>query len=844
MQQVARLILAAFSSLLLVQAPVPGSSTHMFGNPQIAQRAPSRTYHVENYKLTLHFDQSKGEVFGDESVTLRPLTARFGRFYLNASELKIDSVALEPANGKPVALKFETGDPRLWITLDRAYSPSQDLHVRIVYHGFPRTGLFFVNPNANYPQWPREIMSQGEPEFNRYWFPCWDFPNDMSTSETVTTVPEGQSVVSNGKLVKVTRNGRQTTYDWVESVPHSSYLISIAVGPWRKISDRYKDIPVDYYVPRYINEATARRSFDLTPDMIGFFSRATGVTYPYEQYAQTTVHNFIFGGQENVSATTLSDLTLHDERADHDYPSQSVVAHELGQHWFGDLVQGRDWGNIWLNEGFATYMEALYTQYHEGNDAFRFQIMNDQLDAQRQDREGVPRPIVYYQYSDPLQMFDNITHEKGAAVLDMLRNVLDGTRAASKPASQSETLLKALNAYLTSYRGHAVETADLIKTVQASTGMNLDWFFHEWVFMAGHPDYKVQAKYDRDRQREEITVLQTQQTSALTPIFDMPIELAFYGTNGESQHIRVRDNQHTQVFDIPIGFEPRWVDFDPDDIIDKTVDFQQPLDALIAKVEMDPAMMSRFSAAQQLGGVKGAGSDTAVAALTRVLGKDAFYGVRSAAATSLGQIGGNAAKAALLTALRQPDSRVRVAAVQALEGFHKDQSVFTALVQALHNDSSYAVEAAAAEGLGASGDPDAFSILQASAATESNVHVMGGVFAGLVATRDPRAGPILLSHARAGVPEQQRLRALAALAELKGPGSLGKNERQMLSDVVRAALHDPFISVQQAGERLAGKYDLNEFRTEIQAQAQSAPMAFQRDAAKQALGQLRGKQTQ
>jgi aminopeptidase N len=208
MQQVARLILAAFSSLLLVQAPVPGSSTHMFGNPQIAQRAPSRTYHVENYKLTLHFDQSKGEVFGDESVTLRPLTARFARFYLNASELKIDSVALEPANGKPVALTFETGDPRLWVTLDRAYSPSQDLHVRIVYHGFPRTGLFFVNPNANYQQWPREIMSQGEPEFNRYWFPCWDFPNDMSTSETVTTVPEGQSVVSNGKLVKVTRNGR------------------------------------------------------------------------------------------------------------------------------------------------------------------------------------------------------------------------------------------------------------------------------------------------------------------------------------------------------------------------------------------------------------------------------------------------------------------------------------------------------------------------------------------------------------------------------------------------------------------------------------------------------------
>jgi len=841
MQRAFRLIASAVSGLFFVQAPAPASSPHVFGDPLIAQRAPSRTFHVENYKLTLHFDQSKGEVFGDELVTLRPLTARVTRFYLDASELKIDSVALEPADSKSVALKFETDDPRLWITLDRAYSPSEDLHVRIVYHGFPRTGLFFVNPNANYPRWPKEIWSQGEPEFNHYWFPCWDYPNDMSTSEMVATVPDGQSVVSNGKLIKVSHHAHQTTYDWVESIPHSSYLTSIAVGPWRKISDRYKDIPVDYYVPESVSEATARRSFHLTPDMLGFFSGATGVEYPYEQYAQTTVHNYLFGGQENVSATTLTDLTLHDERADSDYPSQALVAHELGQHWFGDLVQGRDWGDIWLNEGFATYMEALYTQDHEGNDAFRLEIMNDQLAAQRQDREAFPRPVVYNGYPDPLQMFDNITHEKGAAVLDMLRNVLDGNRASSKPASQSELLFRALKAYLTTYRSQAVETADLIRTVQTTTGSNLDWFFREWVFMAGNPDYKVRAKYDRDKQREEITVLQAQQTSALIPIFDMPVELAFYGADGQSKHVQVRDNQRTQVFVIPVGFEPRWVDFDPDGIIDKTLDFEQPLDALIAKAEMDPAMMSRFSAVKQLGGVKGAGSDVAAAALTRVLGKDVFYGVRSAAAASLGQIGGNAAKAALFRALQQPDSRVRVAGVQALARFHKDPSVYAALVNAFHTDPSYAVETAAAESLGASGDPNAFSMLQAAAASASDVHVMGGILAGLVATRDPRAVPILLAHARAGVPEPLRLSALAALAEISRPESLEKNDKQTLSNVVSAALHDPFISVQQAGEQLVGKYHLNEYRTDIQAQAQTAPMAFQRDAAKQVLSQLRSK---
>ncbi len=501
-------------------------------------------------------------------------------------------------------------------------------------------------------------------------------------------------------------------------------------------------------------------------------------------------------------------------------------------------MQGRDWGDIWLNEGFATYMEALYTQYREGNEAFRFEIMNDQLAAQRQDRQDFPRPIVYNRYADPLQMFDNITHEKGAVVLDMLRNLLDGTRSASKPASQSEALFKALKAYLTTYRGQAVETADLIKTIEMATGKNLDWFFREWVFMAGNPDYKVQARYDPDKQREEITVLQTQHTSALTPVFDMPIEFAFYGADGESRHIQVRDNQRTQLFVIPIGFKPRWVDFDPDDIIDKTVDFDQPLDALVGKAEMDPAMMSRFSAVKQLGHVKGADSDVAVAALTQILGKDVFYGVRSTAAASLGEIGGNAAKAALLTALQQPDNRVRVAGVQALAGFRRDQSVYAALVHALHNDPSYAVEAAAAEGLGTSGLPGASSVLQGSAASESDVHVMAGVFAGLVATQDPRAGHVLLSYARAGVPEQIRLSALEALAQIRGPGAGAKSDRQTLSDVVRAALCDPFISIQQAGERLIGRYDLNEFRAEIQAQAQTAPMAFQRDAAQKALRQL------
>lgn len=816
--------------------PQATSKADIPGKPDLRHWAPSRTYHVENYKLGLRFDEPKGEVFGDEVITLKPFEPGFRKFYLNSAGLQIDGVSLEPGHGTAVPLGFSTAEARLWITLDRDYDATNTLCVRIVYHGFPRTGLFFVNPTKDYPHWPREVYSQGEPEFNHYWFPCWDFPNDMATSETITTVPEGQSVVSNGKLVKVAHAAGETTYDWVESVPHSSYLTSIAVGAWREVTDHYEDKPVDYYVPLTVDEATARRSFHLTPDMIGFFSRATGVDYPYEKYAQTTVHNFIFGGQENVSATTLSDSTLHDARADTDYPSTAPVAHELGQHWFGDYVQGRDWANIWLNEGFATYLEALYTQHREGNDAFRFEIYEDQLEEQQEERNS-PRPIVDRQYGDPLDMFDAITHEKGAAVLDMLRYAVDGTEAASHEASQKEALFRALHHYLIANRERTADTAALIAAIREDTGLELDWFFHEWVYMKGHPHYCVQANYDPARRIERVSVAQMQHVDGKTPIFDMPIELAFYGATGERKTLQVRDDLQRQQFDVPLEFVPQWVDFDPDDFIDKTVEFEKPLEAVIAEAEKDPAMMSRLWAVQQLGRLAPAktGMDARVEALKRVLHTDDFYGVRSAAATSLGQLGTNGAVAVLLSALTQTDSRVRASIVEALTDFASQPPVYQALVNRLRSDRSYAVQAAAAEAFGKSRAPGSFEMLRAEVAAKPEVHVMEGLLAGLAETKDPRAAGILLAQAQPGVAERVRLSALAGLAEFKD--NLEPNDAQQLTLTVRAALDDPFLPVRMAGEQLAGELAMTQFLADIQKDV-DAPVVMQRELAQKVIKRL------
>jgi aminopeptidase N len=809
---------------------------NVFGDPAVWRWPPTRTYHVENYRLTLKFDEPKGKVFGDETVTLRPFDRHFRKFYLDSAELTIDSVTLEQAHGSPIQLTYAAQDPHLWITLDRDYDATSTLKVHIVYHGTPRFGLFFSNPDSNYPKRPPEIYTQGETEFNHYWFPCWDYPNDMATSETITTVPEGQTVVSNGRLVKVTGAAGQVTYDWVESIPHSSYLVSLAIGPWHKFSDQYKGKPVDYYVPTDVDEATARRSFHLTPDMIDFFSRATGVEYPYEQYAQTTVQNFFFGGQENVSATTISDRTLHDERADQDYSSTSVVSHELGQHWFGNYVQGRDWSNIWLNEGFATYLETLYIQHREGYDAYRFEIYDDRLAEQAEDRDSYRRPIVDRHYNDPFDMVDVTTHAKGADVLDMLRYVVDGREAMSHPASQDEALFRALHHYLVAHATQSADTPELIESIRESTGQELGWFFSEWVFMAGHPDYRVEAIYDATKKSEKLTVTQTQSTSAETPIFDMPIELAFYGANGEHKQIQVRDNLQRQEFEIPLDFEPQWVDFDPDDFIDKTVQFDKPVEALIAQAEKDPAMMSRLWAAVRLGTTTLANADARVDALTQLLGADAFYRVRSAAATSLGSIGTDKAKAALLSALQQSNSQVRTAVVKALGKFSTDPVVYTALVNTLHNDASYAAQAAAAGIIGRSGVSGAFEVLQAEALAKPETHVMQATLGGLAATKDARAMAVLLAQARPGVPEQIRVGALSKLPALKD--AIEHDHPQDLVEVVREALHDSYLPVRETAWDLVGAFHLVQFQSDIQTEAQSAPLAQDRDAAKQVLERL------
>ncbi|NIT57927.1 MAG: aminopeptidase, partial [Aliifodinibius sp.] len=315
---------------------------------------------------------------------------------------------------------------------DRAYLEEETIIVAIEYEAQPRAGLYFVHPEIGYPDKPWQIWSQGEMEFNSHWFPCYDFPNDRMTSEMIVTVPKWQMAISNGELLAVTENDASNTitYHWKESVPHVTYLLSLVVGEfleardeWTGGSPRRNGVPVTYYVEPQDSHKVAR-SFHKTVEMMDFFSHKTGIDYPYEKYAQTTIRDFMWGGMENISATTLTRNTLHDQRAHLDYTSDGLVAHELAHQWWGDLLTCNNWNHIWLNESFATYFDALYVDHDMGNDEFIMEMQQNRNRYLKEDSTKYRRPIVYNLYEDASQMFDRHTYQKGSWVLHMIRYIL------------------------------------------------------------------------------------------------------------------------------------------------------------------------------------------------------------------------------------------------------------------------------------------------------------------------------------------------------------------------------------------------------------------------------------
>jgi aminopeptidase N len=738
---------------------------------------PSHDFDTQNIKLDLRFDWEHEQALGTETITLSPLITNFSTVELDAANMTFNSVKL--ASGP--ALKFEanTAQEKLRITLDRVYQPNATLNIVIDYHtngpttargigGFGR-GLTFIKPNPDDPTRPRQIWSQGETEYNHYWFPCYDHPNDFTTTEIIATVEKPLMVISNGKLLSTKDNKDNTrTFDWKIEEPHATYLTSIVVGEYAAVEGNYAGIPVISYV--YPSELTeGRATTSRLPEMVKFFSEKTGVKYPYAKYSQTMTRDF-GGGMENISATTQTDNMIHDARTELDQTNDSLESHELAHQWFGDYVTCRSWADIWLNESFATYFQAMWDEHSLGRDDFLYRDVKSNQDTYYRDWvRGVRRPIVTENYANPDAVFDDYAYPRGGAVLHMLRKTLG-----------EDNWWRAINHYLTKYAHQPVSTEQFRIAIEEATGQSMDWFFDEWVYKMGHPIFQVTQAYDPTAKKLTLVVKQHQKPDPTyaypqATFFQTPVEIEIGTATGTRVERVTIEPKEEQSFSFQVDAEPQLVNFDYGDTLIKELHFDKSTDALIYQLTRDEDVMGRMWALGQLSerrqaiNVADAAKELIAKAISSSLTQDKFWGMRFEDAAALQDATGDVAKTALLSATKDRNPRVRARAIQSLR-VRKDPILATIYQEAL-GDESYAVIRAAAEALGQTKNAAAYESLIKLLDTSSwrdNIRVAG--LNGLAALSDPRSLDSALKYSANGNPAQVQAAAMTVL------GAVGKDD--------------------------------------------------------------------
>jgi aminopeptidase N len=686
-----------------------------------------RKVDVQHVKLEIALDFAKKSIAGVATHVFTPILDGVSTLELDCVDLDVKRVRMKGARGP---LRFTNADGVLAVKFPKPLAAGRKAEISVEYSGTPRRGLYFCAPDRDHPGRRVEAWTQGQDEDARHWFPCYDYPNQKATTEIVATVPSHMTAISNGRLLKkdVNKTRKTATFHWRQGIRHVSYLVTLVAGEYEAIRQKWKDVPMTVWAPPGRKD-DAQRACGKTPKMMEFFSRVTGQPYPYEKYDQVFVQDFIFGGMENTSATTLTDTALLDRRSFLDTNMDGLVAHELAHQWFGDLLTCRDWSHGWLNEGFATYFDAAFHEHDLGRDEYLLTILSLRDSYFSEDGGRYRRSIVCKDYRDPVEIFDRHLYEKGALVLHMLRNLLG-----------DELFWRCIRRYVATHREGSVETIDLRRAIEAETGRNLEFFFDQWVFKAGHPEIKATFAWDEKRKTASVTVKQVQGTDDDTlPVFRMPLTVSFNLGGRRFQDVTVNLEEREQTLEAKLPSRPKYVRFDPGFKLLKTLDFTPPRDMLVAQLAGDPDVVGRVHAAGCLG--KDASPEAVEALATRLGDRREFWGVRAAAAEALGKAKTAPARDALVRALRDAHPKVRRAAVRALGEWRGDEAASGAIHALLEKgDASYLVEAESASALGRTRSPSAYDLLARvyDERPSWNEVVRCGALAGLGALRDLR----------------------------------------------------------------------------------------------------------
>jgi aminopeptidase N len=680
------------------------------------QDTPSHDYDLVHQRIAVaNFDWDNTAFDGEVTTTIVSLRPGLDSIIMDMGRrLAVRSVTRTDRRtaGRSTPLRFHRFGDSIVVRLPRPVGFRDTVRFTIDYHGklTHGRGLYFFKADGR-PHRPQQIYSGGGTDGNPNWIPTYGAPHDKTTWELIATVPADYTVVSNGRLVSDRPvGGRSHRVQWSQEKPASTYLISIVIAPLKKVTSRWRDIPLEYYV--YAEDLPwAQRLFGMTPDIMDAYSRLTGVKYPWAGYAQTTVTDFV-GGMENVGATTLVDW-LPDGRAYLDRPwfRQALIPHELAHQWFGNLVTTENWVNYWLNEGLADFMVGQYWGARQG----RHEEDDFYLDEYRQYLTLDARRRV------PLAAYNsNNVYSKGALVLEMLKKHLGPERFWST-----------MKRYLTSHAFGNATSDDLRRAALDATGENLDWFWDQWIYQSGHPELIVSSAYDSGARSLTLTVRQTQVDTARAdstgfryttpPVFRGSIRV-WVGTASGDIRKRVELDRREQVVRIGgVKSAPTMVVFDENNAMLKSLTFEQPTHWLATQLSRDPDLWNRSWVIEQLAARPT--DSIAAATLGRTARSADYYLTRAQAASALGGFPAPFAAPALEAAVRDTSAAVRAAALVALASVGGDRAK-AAAGAAWKEDPSYEVRASALTALARLDSTSAASAIVAGLASTSYRNVI------------------------------------------------------------------------------------------------------------------------
>lgn len=652
---------------------------------------PERINNLVHTKLDVKFDYDKSYLYGKAWVTLTPHFSPTARLTLDAKGMEIKKLNLV-GNNINRSLKYNYNNEQINIELDKTYKKGEKYTIYVEYTAKPdeyekqsgrdpmlgTKGLFFINPKGEDKNKPIQIWTQGETESNSVWFPTIDQTQQKTTQEIYMTVPAKYVSLSNGKLIsqKLNADGTRTDY-WKMDLPNSPYLFFMGVGNYAVVKDSWRGKEVNYYVePEY--GPVAKKIFGNTPEMMTYFSKLTGVDYPWVKYSQMTARDYVAGAMENTTATLHQEFAQQDARELTDENRwEGTIAHELFHHWFGDYVTAESWSHLTVNESFADYSQTLWFEYKYGKDAGdaeNYSGMRAYLSG-----DNAKKDLVRFFYADREDMFDAVSYSKGGRILHMLRNYLGDS-----------AFYKGLNLYLTTNKFKSAEAHHLRLALEEVSGKDLTWYFNQWYFGSGHPKLDINYSYQTDKKQAMVVVKQTQNTGK---IFKLPTYIDVYNGKSKSRNL-VWVEHATDTFYFTSETKPDLINFDGDKVLLCEKKENKNLDNYIHQYYQAGNYLDRREAIEFCGRKL---DDAKARALLLDAIADPYHGIRALALSKIDlkkEVQKEAFEKKIATLVSSEKNRpVKASMITALGNTNKTD--YAKMYSTWVNDSSYTVSGAA-----------------------------------------------------------------------------------------------------------------------------------------------------